>query len=58
MENFIFLCSEVCQYSLKYTINHNKNEAEIGKRLHRCDINRLRSRNGHKHSKYKKFPST
>ena len=36
-----------------HTINHN----EIKNRSHRYDINRPRSRHGHKCSKYKKFLS-
>ena len=36
-----------------YMINHNKNEDENEKRSHRYDINRPRSRHGHKYGKYK-----
>ena len=41
-------------YSRDYTVNHNENEDENEKRSYRCDINRPRSRNGHKYNKYKK----
>ena len=40
--------------SRDYTINHDENEDENEKRSHRYDINRPRSRHGHKYSKYKK----
>ena len=39
------------------TINHNENGDENKNRSHRYDINRPRSRNGHRHSKYKKYLS-
>ena len=35
------------------TVNHNENEDENLKRSNRYDINRPRSRHGHKYSKYK-----
>ena len=35
-------------------INHNENEHENKKISHRYDINRPKSRHGHKYSKYKK----
>ena len=33
-------------------INDNENETEMKNRSHRCDINRLRPRHVHKHTKY------
>ena len=39
-------------YSWDYTINHNENEDEIGKRSHRYNIKRPRSRHEHRNSKY------
>ena len=33
-------------------INDNENETEMKNRSHRCDINRLRPRHGHKYTKY------
>ena len=44
----------MCLYSGDDTINHNENEDENEKRLHRYHINRPSSRHGHKYSKYKK----
>ena len=41
-------------YSRDYTINHNENEDKNEKKPNRYEINKLRSRNGHKHKKYKK----
>ena len=37
-------------YSGDYTINHIENEGLNENRSHRHDINRLRSRHGHKYS--------
>ena len=44
----------MCLYSWDFTFNHNENEDENWKSSHRYDINRPRSRHGHKYSKYKK----
>ena len=35
-------------------INHNEKEEKMKNRSHRCDINRPRSRHGHKCNKYQK----
>ena len=46
----------MCLYSWDYAINHNKNEDENEKyRSHKYDLNRPRSKNGHRYSKYKKW---
>ena len=40
----------ICLYSIDYINNDNQNEDENEKRSHRYDINRPRSRQGHKYS--------
>ena len=45
----------MCLFPRDCTINHNKNGDDIDTYIsHRCDINRPRSRQGHKYSQYKK----
>ena len=42
----------MCLHSWDHTINH-KNEVKMKNRSNRYDINRLKSRHGHKYGKYK-----
>ena len=47
----------VCLYSWDYTINRNENEDKMKNRWNRYDINRPRSRHGHKYSTFEKHLS-
>ena len=45
----------MCPFSWNYAINDIKNGDKNEKQTHRCNINRLKARHGHKYSKYKKY---
>ena len=45
---------QVSLYLRDYTINHNENKDKNEKKPNRYEINKLRSRNGHKYNNYKK----
>ena len=44
----------MCLHSWNYMINHIEDEDENEKKSHKYDINRPRSKHGHKYSKYEK----